>query len=61
MNVARSGTDGFWWHVAENPSNGLGGIYLRVGQQDGVIIPRDEAVALLEGLAGVLDGNRTAE
>lgn len=54
MNIARSGSDGFWWHVGDNPT-GIG-VYLRVGQQDGVVIPRDEAEALLEGLNEVLDG-----
>lgn len=56
MNIARSGSDGFWWHVADQPKNGLNSIYLRVGQQDGVVIPRDEAEALLEGLKEVLHG-----
>lgn len=52
MNIARSGSDGFWWHVGDSPT-GIG-IYLRIGQQDGVVIPRDEAEALLEGLKEVL-------
>lgn len=53
MNIARSGSDGFWWHVAENPA-GLG-VYIRIGgDNDGVVIPRDEAEALLEGLKEVL-------
>ncbi len=57
MNVARSTSNGFWWHVAENPENKLGGIYIRVGgNNDGVVIPRDEAEALLDGLKEVLSG-----
>ncbi len=56
MNVARSSSKGFWWHIAENKENGLNGIYLRVGDQNGVVIPRDEAVALLDGLKEVLGG-----
>ncbi len=54
MNAERSSQDGFWWHVATNPENGLNGIYLRLGQQDGVVIPRDEAEALYEGLGRIL-------
>lgn len=55
MNVARSSSNGFWWHIAENKENGLNGIYLRVGDRNGVVIPRDEAVALLDGLKEVLN------
>lgn len=57
MNIARSGSDGFWWHVADNPENGLNGIYIAVGQAHGVVLPRDEAEALLEGLKEVLHGS----
>lgn len=56
MNIARSGSDGFWWYVADNPDNGLNGIYIAIGQNHGVVMPRDEAEALLEGLKEVLDG-----
>lgn len=53
MNVARSGSNGFWWHVAENPG-GLG-VYIRIGgDNDGVVLPREEAEAFLEGLREVL-------
>lgn len=55
VNIARSGSDGFWWHVADSLT-GIG-IYLRMGQQDGVVLPRDEAEALLEGLKEVLHGS----
>ena len=57
MNVARSSSQGFWWHVAENLKDGTGGvgIYIRVGgDNNGVVIPRDEAVALMDGLREVL-------
>lgn len=58
MNIARSSSQGFWWHVAENPKDGTGGvgIYIRVGERDGVVIPRDEAAALMDGLREVLGG-----
>lgn len=56
MNAERSSQDGFWWHVATNPENGLNGVYLRLGQQKGVILPRDEALSLLTGLERVLHG-----
>lgn len=58
MNFAHSNNEGFWWAVSENPKARLGtlGIYIRVGQDNGVVLPRDEAEALLEGLKEVLYG-----
>lgn len=58
MNIARSSSQGFWWHVAAGVAgkDGTGGvgIYIRVGERDGVVIPRDEAAALIDGLREVL-------
>lgn len=50
MNIARSEGNGFWWHVAETES----GVYIRIAEQNGVVLPHDEAARLLVGLEEVV-------
>lgn len=54
MNIARSEGNGFWWHVAKTES----GVYIRLANENGVVLSRDEAARLLVGLEEVLGDGR---